>query len=79
MPCEIGLSDGTKIPGRGTAKDFTDSLERMAHDEESARVPPYGEWIKEGDSDVWFNPAHVVYVKDVEAQMPQFRAVPQRR
>jgi len=70
MPCEIGLSDGTKLRDEGSAADFTEEFARMAHDATSS-LPPYGDWMKVGDSNVWFNPAHVVYVKDVQEQIRQ--------
>ena len=62
METEIGLSDGTKLTTDQTAREVTEGLEQMARS--GGAAAPDGDWLELGDG-VWFNPAQVVYVKDV--------------
>jgi hypothetical protein len=73
MPAEIGLSDGTKLRVDMSANEVMDGLREMAQDYEGGTTPTYGDWqMIAPESGVYFNPAHVVYVKDVqEATTPQ--------
>ena len=66
MPAEIGLADGTKIYADLSASEVREELTRMA---EAHAGTPFGDWLMLGD-EVWFNPAQVVYVKNVDPPGP---------
>ena len=66
MPAEIGLADGTKIHADLSASEVREELTRMA---EAHAGTPFGDWLMLGD-EVWFNPAQVVYVKNVKPPQP---------